>query len=265
MFLGALVGWLLPWPLKLLVDNVLQGQPMPHALAWLLGTTAGNRSALLVVVVAVGFLLALLHNGLSVFDNYVNTKMDQSMILDFRSDLFQHAQRLSMAFHDQRRSGMLIYAINNQADCAARLVMTIPALGQSLLTLVGMFWILLLIHWQLALLSLTVVPLLYYSVGYYMKHIEPRLTQVRGMEGESLSIIHEAMSMLRVIVAFGREKYEHSRFRTQGEKTVDARVKLTVRQTLFSLAVEMITATGTALVLGLGAYSVMSGELSVGQ
>ena len=74
-------------------------------------------------------------------DNYVNTKIDQSMVLDFRSDLFQHAQRLSLAFHDQRRSGMLIYAINFQADAAARLVMTIPPLAQSVLTLVGMFWI----------------------------------------------------------------------------------------------------------------------------
>jgi ATP-binding cassette, subfamily B, bacterial len=66
-------------------------------------------------------------------------------------------------------------------------------------------------------------------------------------------------------MAFGREDYEHSRFRKQGEKTVAARVKLTVRQTLFSLGVSMITALGTALVLGFGAYRALEGRLSPGQ
>jgi ABC-type multidrug transport system fused ATPase/permease subunit len=106
--------------------------------------------------------------------------------------------------------------------------------------------------WRIALLSLTVVPFLYWSVGYYMKTVQQRLYEVRAMEGESLSIIHEAMSMLRVIVAFGREDHEHRRFRSQGERTIDARIKLTVRQTLFSLGVNTITAVGTALVLGYG-------------
>jgi ABC-type multidrug transport system fused ATPase/permease subunit len=71
--------------------------------------------------------------------------------------------------------------------------------------------------------------------------------------------------MLRVIIAFGREGYELDRFRRQGEATVDARVKLTVRQTLFSLVVNTATATGTTLVLGLGAYHVMRGRVTVGQ
>jgi ABC-type multidrug transport system fused ATPase/permease subunit len=72
------------------------------------------------------------------------------------------------------------------------------------------------------------------------------------------------MAMLRVIVAFCRERYEHRRYRDQGLVAADARVKLTVRQTLFSLAVNMTTAIGTALVLGFGAYAVMEGRLTVG-
>jgi ABC-type multidrug transport system fused ATPase/permease subunit len=260
--LGALFSLLTPWPLALLVDHVLGEKPLPAALTGLVGD---DRFTWLLIAVGAGLLFTFVQQGLSVLDNYVNTKMDQSMVLDFRSDLFQHAQRLSMAFHDQRRSGMLIYAINFQANAASRLVMTIPPLAQSLLTLVGMFWVLFLMEPQLALLSLTVVPFLYLSVGYYMRHVEPRLERVRAMEGESLSIIHEAMSMLRVIVAFGRERYEYRRFRSQGEQAVDARVKLTVRQTLFSLVVDTTTAAGTALVLGFGTYHVMQGELTVGQ
>jgi ABC-type multidrug transport system fused ATPase/permease subunit len=85
------------------------------------------------------------------------------------------------------------------------------------------------------------------------------------MEGESLSIIHEAVSMQRVIAAFGREDFEHGRFRTQGDRAVKARIKLTLRQTLFSMVVNTITAVGAALVLGLGATMALRGELTAGQ
>src|SRR5262249_53911687 len=162
---------------------------------------------LLIVVVVAGFILAFLHNALTVLDNYVNTKIDQSMVLDFRSDLFEHAQRLSLTFHDQKRSGMLIYAINGQADAAARPGMASPPLLQSGLTLIGMLWVTYLVHPSLALMSLIVIPILYCSVRFYMTRIQKRLEEVKVMEGESLSIIHEALSMLRVIVAFGREDY----------------------------------------------------------
>jgi ABC-type multidrug transport system fused ATPase/permease subunit len=159
---------------------------------------------------------------------------------------------------------MLIYIINSQGEGIGGLLMTIPALAQSLITLVGMIVIVMNFDTGLALISLAVVPFLFYSVRYYSTHIQDRLMHVKTMEGESLSIIHEAISMLRVIVAFGRESHENRRYREQGERAVEARVNITVRQMLFSMAVNMTTAIGTALVLGFGAYRVLSGKLTVG-
>ena len=262
---GSAATLLVPWPLKILFDNVLGGQPLPPPLDRFPGALVGDRTSLLIAAVVAALAVAVLQNTLPVIDNYVNARIEQSMILDFRGDLFRHAQRLSLSFHNESRAGGLIYAINYQADAAARLIMVIPPVAQALFTLIGMFWISLILAPQLALLSLIVVPFLYYSVGYYIKHIQTRLTEVRGMEGESLSIIHEAMSMLRVIVAFGREDHEYRRFREQGERAVGARVKLTVRQTLFSLAVNVTTAVGTALVLGFGAYLVLQRRLTPGE
>jgi ABC-type multidrug transport system fused ATPase/permease subunit len=85
------------------------------------------------------------------------------------------------------------------------------------------------------------------------------------MEGETLSIIHEAVSMLRVIVAFGRESYEYERFREQGKRAIGARIRVTVRQALFSLAVNTTTAIGTAVVLGYGTYLALGKQLTVGE
>ncbi len=261
----AALGLLAPWPLKILFDSVLGSHPLPGPVEPLLAPFADDRILLLVVVVAGGFLLTVIENAFSVWNSYGETKLEQGIILDFRSTLFEHAQRLSLSYHDKRRSGNLIFAINYQADSAAGLLMALQPLVQSALTLIGMFWITFSINAQLALLSLVVIPVLYYAVAYYMTHIEGRLRKVKGLEGESLSMIHEAISMMRVIVAFGRERYEHRRFRDHGKKTVDERVKVTVRQTLFSLVVNTTTAAGIALVLGFGVFQIIQGRMTGGE
>jgi len=84
------------------------------------------------------------------------------------------------------------------------------------------------------------------------------------MESTNLRLVHEGLMMLRVIVAFGREGFEHDKFRAQGDETVDARVRLTVRQALFNLTVTSVTAAGTAAVIGFGAHGVVSGRISAG-
>ena len=265
ILLSSGLALLVPWPLKILVDSVLQGEPLPGFLETAFGPIEVNRFSILVAAVVAGFAVTLFTNAVTIADNYVNTKLQESIVLDFRSDLFQHAQRLSLAYHDQHRTGQMIFAINSQGGAVAALIMMVPVLGQSVISLAGMFWVSFWINSTLALISLSIVPVLYYSVAYYMRHIQSRLQTVKGMEGESLSMIHEALSMLRVIVAFGREGYEFRRFRDQGERTVAARVNLTVRQTAFSLAVNTTTAFGTALVLGCGAYFVLQGQLTVGE
>jgi ABC-type multidrug transport system fused ATPase/permease subunit len=258
------VGLLVPWPMKILVDSVLGNEPLPGFLGPMIGPPP-DKPTLLLFAVGAGLAVALLSSLLHVFVTYSNTKIEMAMTLDFRSDLFQQAQRLSMSFHDQRRSGMVIYIINSMAGSATSLVMAILPLAQNVLTLVGMFWISFRLNPTLAVLSLSVVPFLYYSVGYYTTHIRHRLLAVKGMEGETLAIIHEAMSMLRVIVAFGREDHEHARFRELGQRAVDARVNITLRQTIFSMAVNTTTALGTALVLGYGASLALQQRLTVGE
>jgi len=264
IILGAAFGLLTPWPLQVLLDHVLEQKPFPAFLAFL-EPLADDRGLLLILLAAGALVIAILQNATTVLHDYVSTKIDQSMILDFRSDMMQHAQRLSLAFHDQKRTGRIIFAINNMGSEVARMLMVIPPLAESLLTLVGMFWIVAVLDREIALIALGVVPFLYYSVSHYMKRVHPQLQEVRGLEAESLSMIHEAMSMLRVIVAFGREDHEHRRFREHGEKTVDKRVKLTVRQTMFSLGVNTITAAGTAAVLGVGGWHVIQGKLTAGE
>jgi ATP-binding cassette subfamily B protein/subfamily B ATP-binding cassette protein MsbA len=260
---SIVIGLAEPWPLAFMVDNVLGKQRPPTIILHLIGTS--DRYVLLVLAAAAGLAIVAFRNGLNVLHEYVNTKLHQRLVLDFRSDLFEHAQRLSVSYHEATPTGMLTNQINGMPDAAGDLIIGLPPLAQSLVMVVGMFVIAITLDPVLALLSLTVVPVIYYSVGVYSSRIVPRLQSVRALEWQTMSIVFEAMSMLRVVAAFARERYEFRRFRSQGETAAGARVKLTVRQTLFSLAVNTWTAMGTALVLGIGALHVIHGQLTIGE
>jgi len=250
-----------PWPLAMMLDVV--GGHKPKAGFLLLGQT--DKFTILAIATALGFLTVVVSHGLTVVNSYLDSKLEQHMILDLRSDLFAHAQRLSLAFHDERQTGELMGRINYAAASLGLIVMAIPPLAQAALTLGGMAAIAALIDLKVTLLSLSVMPLMYWSLTLYGARIVPRLERVQGLEWQSLSIVNQSMAMLRVIVPFGRERHEHRRFREQGETAARERVQLTVRQTLFNLGVTSCTALGTSLVFYFGFREYFGGKLSTGE
>lgn len=262
MIVAAVAALAEPWPLALLIDDVLGDHSPPGPVVAIAGR---SRSHLIVFAVVAGFVVTLVVHGIAVISEYVTTKLDQSVALDFRSDLFAHCQRLSQGFHDERTTGDSMYRINFEAKAVGQMSVALPPLAQSVLTLIGMFVIALRIDAPLALISLVAVPFVWYSTSYYGKHIEPRLIRVRDLESKSLTIVNDTFNMLRVICAFNREDHEHRRFREQGEEAVAARINITVRQTLFSLAVALSTAAGVALILGFGANRVLQQHLTAGE
>jgi ATP-binding cassette, subfamily B, bacterial len=262
MALGAGVALLEPWPLAVMVDSVLGDKPLPGPVEGVVGD-----SIVLQILFAMGLMLAvtMATGGLGALSTYVNTKIDMRMVLDFRSELFQHVQRMSFDYHDERRTGELMGRINGQASNLGAVTVSAFPLVQSVLTLAGMFFVAYRMNPPVALLSLSVVPFIYYSTGYYGSRIGPEVRKVKGMEIRSLHIVHEAVQMIRVIVAFNRERDEYQKFREQGEEAVEARLKVTVKQTVFTAVVSLITAAGTAAVLGLGALQVREGNLTIGE
>jgi ABC-type multidrug transport system fused ATPase/permease subunit len=262
--LAAIFGLGEPWPLAVILNQVLN-QENPGGFIQKIFGDHPDRLVLLLSMLFLRFFIVVAGNGFTVLNHYLGSKTEQNMVLDLRSDLFDHVQRLSLTFHDQRQTGALMSQINNQAAAVGTIVMVIPPVAESLMTLAGMLAVTALIDWELALLSLVVVPLLFWSFGVYGKRIVPRLQRVQQLEWRSLSIVHEAMSMLRVIVTFGREDHEHRKFREQGKVAVDERVKLTVSQSLYTLGVQTASAAGLSLILGVGAWHVMNGKLSVGE
>lgn len=260
--LGSLIALAQPWPLAFLVDSILGTKDFPSWMGWL---ATGSIGAKIGVAVAAGLLLTLITGGVSILDEYVKTKLSLHMVRDFRSDIFQHMQKLSLTQHEDRNSGQFIFQTTSEADNVPIVVETAPPLAESLLTLVGMFFVVARLNLSLALVTSTIVPFVYHASRWYADHIEEDLIRIRSQEGGVMSIIYESMAMIRVVKAFSRERHHHREFQGQSEAALRSRVKITVKQTMFSLVVSLVTGVGTALALAVGAYLVIGGRLTVGE
>jgi ATP-binding cassette subfamily B protein/subfamily B ATP-binding cassette protein MsbA len=264
--LDIVFGVLAPWPLKLFIDNVLGTDPLPSQMAWLEHITVGDsRVALLLVIVIGGLLLQVLTQVVSMINTQVQVDTGQRMVYALRARLLAHLQALTLRHHIVTRTADSVYRLEADAYCVHDLVMSgLFPLVTAVLTLAAMFAVLMRLDSHLALLSLTVVPLLYICLRYYSSKMVDRAERVKELESKLIERLYEILSSIKVIKSFAREPHELQRFSTAGAETMRARLRLTWQESLFTLAVTAITLSGMALVLAVGGIHVLRGELTVG-
>ncbi len=258
-------GLLLPWPMKFIVDHALGDEPASGLMAGAINFLGANRVAML----ALGCASYLVFHYASEFISVAHTQMQQSigqrLIFDLRQKLFAHLQSLSLRDHLKRGPGETIYHIENDSYCVESLTLggVIPLVG-SAATLGAMFIVLLGINWQVALLSLLVVPFLYWVNNHYSNRIVDRSERVKMMEAGVINLFYEVFTSIRVVKAFGREPHEQQRFKDQGSTTLDERIKLTLQESLYGAMINVVTTGGTALILFVGGYYVYLKRMTVG-
>ena len=260
----ALLG---PVPLKIAVDTVVGSQPLPSLLRAVLPDPA-THSKLLLLSVAVGLLVCVVFlTHLQALGSYVlRTHTGEWLTLHFRTLLFRHVQRLAFAFHDARGTADTIYRIQYDAPSIQWLTIhgVIPLLS-SVITLLSMIYVTACLDWQLALVAMSVIPFLMAIPKIYDCRMRGQYTSVKELESSSLGIVHEVLTALRVVKAFGREDHEQERFVAQSTAGMGARIRLAFAESAFGLLSNVITAIGTALVLYIGVRSVLESRLTLGE
>jgi ATP-binding cassette subfamily B protein/subfamily B ATP-binding cassette protein MsbA len=261
VFLIAGFELIKPWPLQIVIDDVLGGKKIgvPVASSW--GPEALLTLACLGVVVAyIG------SGGITLWHNYTTIRVGQSMVNDLRGALYAHLQRLSLAYHGRQRVGDLLYRITADSFAVQTMVMNgvLPILS-ALILLAGMLLVLFPLDPVLTLLALTVVPVLFVLISAFNRKIVVVAGDVRERESRVYSLVQWGMSAIKVVQAFAKEDEEHSRFMGASRESLRATLRLYTWQTLYSGAVNVVIAIGTALVIYAGARAVMSGKLTVGQ
>src|SRR3712207_4885826 len=198
---ASLVALIKPWPLKFLIDDVLQvGQsdPRPASPATIILAIAGA---------IVG--IAALQGLFNYLKEFFLSATSHRVAFSVRRALFAHLQRLSLTFHDRQRTGDMITRVTNDVTKVQELVtdkLLVDGIS-SILQFVGMLTVMFVIDWRLGLVAAAWAPPVLLASAYFRRHIKNEEQRVREREGEVTSLAQETISSIRVVKAFGRERF----------------------------------------------------------
>jgi ATP-binding cassette subfamily B protein len=255
-----------PWPLKVIFDYVLGSKRMPGWMTAFIGSTLGEGRLAILSFAALAVALIALVGALSSYtEKYLTTSVGQWIMHDLRRTLYHHIQRLSLAYHDQKRTGDLLSRVTSDIDAIQNLISSV-LLGiiVQMLTLVGMVGVMFYLNWRFTLIALSVAPALFLVVYRFTRQIKQASRAVRSKEGEVVSVLQEVLTSIRVVQAFTREDYEQRRFEQRSLESVETALRARSLKAKLPPLVEIITALGTCLVVWYGARLVLNGQLSSG-
>jgi subfamily B ATP-binding cassette protein MsbA len=255
-----------PWPLKIIVDNLLQSKKLDGWLGqFVLETFGQNKLAILNFAVAAVAVIAIVGAISDYVETYMTNSVSQWVAHDLRRTLYNHIQRLSFTEYDKTRTGDLISRVTSDIGAIQDFINS-ALLGMliSVFTLLGMIGVMFYFNWRFTLIALSVTPPLFLVVFYFTRRIKKSSRAVRKKESELLSIVEEVLTSIRVVKAFAREDYEERRFASQSRENVETALQARSLKAKLSPVVEVIVALGTCLVLWYGARLALSGQLTTG-
>lgn len=260
-----------PWPLKLVVDNVVSNHPLPAPLAGLTGiitthTALTSPRVALLIILCLGVLVIQSLVGIfEVLSTYLLVSVGLRMVFKLRCSLFDHIQQLSLSFHDATAVGDSLYRVTWDTYCVQELFNSgiIPALT-AVFTLGGIAFVMLAIDWKVTLAALMVgVPLV-----FFIRRMDKPMTEfslrVHERESDISSRVQETLTGIRAVQAYGREEFEGARFRQHANASMRANLRLTVLESGTQAIIDLLLAAGTAAVIGVTAAEALGGQLTVG-
>src|SRR2546430_2468396 len=255
-----------PWPLKIVFDYVFGSKRMPDWLAGMVGWIGVDKLSILNFAVLIVLAIAIVGALSSYFEKYLTTSVGQWVMHDLRRVLYSHIQRLSLSFHDHKRTGDLISRVTTDIDAVQSLISNVLlGLLVNVLTLFGMMLVMLYLNWAFTLIALMVAPGMFLVVYHYTHRIKSASRAMRQQEGEVVNVLEEVLSSIRVVKAFAREDYEQKRFERESRESVEKALQARNVKAKLPPIVEMIVACGTCLVLWYGARLVLTGGLTAGE
>jgi ATP-binding cassette subfamily B protein len=262
--LSTPIALLAPLPLKIVVDGVVGAHPLPGFVERFL-PPGMSRPGLLLLAASLVIAIALLQKLIGLGNWVLQTFVGERMVLDFRSELFRHSQRLSLSYHDKVGTADSVYRIQSDAHSIQYIVIwgVIPLITSSL-TLIGVFWILMRLDWVLSLAAIAVAPVMIGLMSYSRRWLRDEWDQAKEYESRAMSFVQEALSSIRVVLAFGQQDHEHQRFAKQARRNMLGQVKVAFIGGGFSLFEGLTIAIGTSAVLWMGVRHIDAGIITLG-
>jgi ABC-type multidrug transport system fused ATPase/permease subunit len=256
-----------PWPLKIIIDNVVGNHKLPHLLDEIVRPMLDKGNKLQVAgLAALAFvLLALIGALASYIDNYYTESVGQWVAHDLRMRTYQHLQRLSLGYYNTHQTGTLLSTITTD-------IQTIQGFASSstldilidMLTIVSMLGLMFWLNWDFTLVALAATPFLLFFIGRFKKAVKKATHSVRKEQAEIVAVVQQGLESMQVIKAFGRQDMEEEALSEVSEATVSAALKARKVKSLLSPIVTIATAFITAIVLWRGAALILRDVMTIG-
>jgi ABC-type multidrug transport system fused ATPase/permease subunit len=270
MFIETLMGLAAPWPVKVILDNVVASHHLPKFLESLLDTAFGKSlghgkmeiaafAALAVVLIAVIGSIA------SYVDNYYTESVGQWVAHDLRMRTYEHLQRLSLAYYDSHQTGAILSTITNdiqtiESFASASTLGIIVDLVTILEMLALMFWL----NWDFALIAVGITPFLLFFMARFKRAVKNATRNVRLRQADIVTVVQEGLESERVVKAFGRQDLEEAKLAGASRATVDAALKARQVKSLLGPITTVIVAMCTGFVIWRGASLILIGAMTAG-
>ena len=264
---GVALELVRPWPVKVVVDFVLAGGPLPEPFAawaaWLPG--ASTPRGLLAWCVAAAVTVVVGSSALSLVALNSGLRVCQRLVFDLLVDLFVKLQRLSLRFHDRHTVGDLLQRVSQDVLVVFFAVsqVALPVVV-ALLTLAGMFAVMLRLDAGLAFVALGVLPLMLVALLLMARPLKKASARNWSSQGALMALVEQSLSGVKAIQGFAREDYVRRKVEARALELVEAGRGAALTAAANSQAGTVITGVGAALMLYLGASRVAEGRLSVG-
>jgi ATP-binding cassette subfamily B protein len=264
--LATPIALLAPLPLKIAVDNVIGSKPL-HGVAAAIVPSSLAPSSTALLFFTVGLLLAItfLRQLQSMGSSVLGAVAGERLVLGFRTRLFEHVQRLSLAYHDSRGTADATYRIQYDAESIENIVLygITPFLTAAFM-LGSMLFVIAEVDWQLGLVALAISPPLALVTEINRRRLRRGWREAKQLESSALNVIQEVLTSLRVVKAFGQETRERDRFVHRAGEGMRKRIQLAFIDGWSGLLMGMTTTLGTAVVLFIGVRHVQDHRLTLG-
>ncbi len=249
LLLGSVAELLLPYLTKVAIDRYIANKELAGL----------ARLALLY------FTVLLVQMSFIFFQTYLTQKIGQKVMYDMRNQIFAHLQRLPLSFFDKNPVGRLVTRATNDVETLNSMLSSgVVTIFGDIFVLVGIIAMMLIFNWQLALLSFTVLPLIFAASFWFRVHVRESFRKVRLRIARINSYLQENIMGMSTVQIFNREKKNFRRFDELNNDYLQAYLETIYYYSVFHPLVELISALALAIILWYGGIRVISGALTIG-
>ncbi|HEV7889258.1 MAG TPA: ABC transporter ATP-binding protein [Pyrinomonadaceae bacterium] len=252
-----------PWPLKVIIDNVIARRPLPSGLQAFDGL---SPEWLVVWLTAFFVVVTIVGAVMNAFEKNLSARVRERLTLSLRDRLLAHLQTLPPTFRTNNRSGELVLRLVDDSDLFVRiLTKTLPVLFQNVSTVLLILVVMLWLDLRLAAFGVVLVPALAAVIRHYSKSLWAASRDKRRHEGKVSGLAQEIVRGLPVIQALGGERQARTRFERRNRKRLRAGVEETRVAVSMEQTLQIAQGFALALMTGAGALLVLRGQLTVGE